>query len=160
MPRLDYLPELQRNVILTFPCQINDDVPWTHSPAPLATRRVAIVTTSGLHVRGDVSFVSAHAGEDVSFRVIPSDAPAGDLLLSHPSISFDRSGIQQDLNVTFPADRLRELRDRGVIGSVATNHYSFHGAVRDHRRLQETTGAEVARLLSADHVDTVVLTGP
>jgi D-proline reductase (dithiol) PrdB len=160
MPRLEYLPELQRNVILTFPCQINDDAPWTSSSGPLSTRRVAIVTTSGLHVRGDIPFVSAHAGQDVSFRVIPSDVPPRDLLLSHPSISFDRSGIQQDLNVTFPADRLHELRDRGEIGSVATNHYSFHGAVRDHIRLQETTGAEVALRLREDRVDTVLVTGP
>ena len=150
MPRLEYLPELQRNVILTFPCQINDDVPWTPSPAPLTTRRVAIVTTSGVHVRGDVSFVSAHAGEDVSFRVIPSDVRPSELLLSHPSISFDRSGIQQDLNVTFPVDRLRELRDRGEIGSLATNYYSFHGAVRDHLRLQETAAARRRFVRSED----------
>ena len=160
MPRLEFLPELQRNVILTFPCQINDDAPWTISSAPLEARRVAIVTTSGLHLRRDAPFVSAHAAQDVSFRVIPSDAPLGELLLSHPSISFDRSGIQQDLNVTFPADRLRELRDRGEIGSLATSHYSFHGAVRDVTALQQTTGAEVARRLREDRVDTVLVTGP
>jgi D-proline reductase (dithiol) PrdB len=160
MPRLDHLPELQRNVILTYPCQINDDVPWTTVLTPVSARRVALVTTSGLHVRGDTPFVSAHAGSDVSYRVIPSDTPLGELLISHPSISFDRSGIQQDVNVTFPIDRLRELCERGEIGSLATSYYSFHGAIRDHRALGERTAPDVARRLLEDTVDTVLLTGP
>lgn len=160
MPRLDCLPELQQNVILTYPCQINDDAPWTQATTPLSARRVALVTTSGLHVRSDTPFISAHHGNDVSYRVIPSDAPPGELLMSHPSISFDRSGIQQDVNITFPVDRLRELRERGDVGSLATNYYSFHGAIRDHRALSADTAPEVARRLREDGVDTVLLTGP
>lgn len=160
MPRLEYLPELARNAILTYPCQLNDGAPWTPVTRLLAERRVALVTTSGLHLRGDVPFVSGHHGSDVSFRAIPSDTPPRELLLSHPSISFDRSGIQRDLNVTFPMDRLRELRDEAVVGSLASCYYSFHGAIHEYAGLQERTGPEVARLLLEDGVDTALITGP
>ena len=48
--------------------------------------------------------------------------------MSHISTNFDRTGFQQDINVVFPVDRLRELAARGTIGSVADFHYSFMGA--------------------------------
>ena len=91
---------------------------------PLRERRVALVTTSGLHVRGDRPFgIGA-----TDYRVIPGDTPAAELLMSHVSVNYDRSGFQEDLNVVFPLDRLRELAAEGVIGSVAAFHYSFMGA--------------------------------
>jgi hypothetical protein len=41
---------------------------------------------------------------------------------------FDRTGLQEDWNVAFPIDRLRELAAEGTIGSMADTHYSFMGA--------------------------------
>ena len=41
---------------------------------------------------------------------------------------FDRTGLQEDWNVAFPLDRLKELAAERVIGSVADTHYSFMGA--------------------------------
>jgi D-proline reductase (dithiol) PrdB len=65
-----------------------------------------------------------------AFRLsaIPATIAANDLLCSHISISFDRTGFQEDWNVVFPLDRLNELAAGGVIGSVADKHYSFMGA--------------------------------
>ena len=40
---------------------------------------------------------------------IPGDASAADLVMSHASVNFDRSGFQSDWNVVFPLDRLRDL---------------------------------------------------
>jgi D-proline reductase (dithiol) PrdB len=62
------------------------------------------------------------------YRAIPATIAANDLLCSHISISFDRTGFQEDWNVVFPLDRLNELAAGGMIGSVADKHYSFMGA--------------------------------
>jgi D-proline reductase (dithiol) PrdB len=43
-------------------------------------------------------------------------------------MNFDRTGLQEDWNVAFPLERLKELAADGVIGSVAETHYSFMGA--------------------------------
>jgi len=88
--------------------------PFVPGP-PLLERRVAIVTTSGVHARGDRPFDIGAA----DYRVIPGDTPAADLLMSHVSVNFDRSGFQEDINVVFPVDRLKELKADGVIGSVS-----------------------------------------
>ena len=109
MPRLEHLPEIARNTALTFPAQTNAETPWTPLRRPLSQARVALVTTAGLHLRGDTPFVSDHRTPDQSYRRLPSATPTSEIVQSHTSIGFDRTGIQRDLNVTYPVDRLREL---------------------------------------------------
>ena len=48
--------------------------------------------------------------------------------MTHASINFDRNGFQEDVNVAFPIDRLRELEADGTIGSTGDFHYAFMGA--------------------------------
>ncbi len=128
--------------------------PWVSGP-PLAQRRVAIVTTAGLHLRGDLPFDSSGAGYD--YRVIPGDVAAADLVMSHLSVNFDRSGFQADRNVVFPLDRLKELVRDKVVGSVAAFHYSFMGAIAKVM-LYEASARALAGLLKKDQVDAVLLT--
>ena len=125
--------------------------PWAKGPA-LAKRRVAIVTTAGIHMRGDLPF----DGGEMDYRVIPGDVADGDLVMSHTSVNFDRSGFQQDWNVAFPLDRLKELQSEGAIGSIAAFHYSFMGAVWPVTRY-EPKARELAALLKKDGVDAVLL---
>ena len=92
----------------------------------------------------------------LDYRVMPSDADWGDVVLSHVSTNFDRSAFQQDPNISFPAERLREMADVGEIGGVSKWHYSFMGAM-PAPQLFEDTGTEVGRLLAADGVDVALL---
>jgi len=78
----------------------------------LSQRRVAVVSSAALIRRGDVPF---HFGSP-EVRFLPASAPLADLLVSHVSINFDRSGYQRDTNTVYPIERLSELVDEGVIG--------------------------------------------
>ncbi len=60
--------------------------------------------------------------------------------------------------MTYPVDRLRELKERAAIGSLAENFYSFMGALRTWDVLEGDTGPQVAELLKRDGVDVVLLT--
>ena len=124
---------------------------WARGPK-LAQRRVAIVSTAGLHKRGDRPFGAG----GMDYRVIPGNVGAGDLVMSHMSVNYDRSGFQEDWNVAFPLDRLNELARDKVIGSVAAFHYSFMGAVSPVTNY-ESKAAELAQLLHKDKVDAVLL---
>lgn len=154
MPRLDRLPEASRKAVLGLPVQAHDTAPFVRPPRPLAACRVAIVTTAGLHRRGDRPFSPGEQG----YRVIPSSMPPADIVQSHTSIGFDRTAILRDLNVTFPIERLRELVGDRVIGGLAPNHYSFMGALRDVTKLEGEGGPEVARRLREDGAEVVLLT--
>ena len=155
MVRLSQLSELARKSALAHPCQINDDTPWTAPSRPLREGRLALVTTAGLHLRGDRPFVNA----DTTFRVFPTDSWPQDLVQSHVSIGFDRTAIQRDLNVVLPLDRMRELADQGAIGSLGPNVYAFMGAQRPPYDALEASGAEAGGRLRAEGVDFVFLTG-
>jgi len=151
MVRLSDLAEEDRDHLLAKPCPRFEDAPWVTGP-PLSQRRLAVVTTAGLQLRDDAPF----AFRTAEYRVIPGDAAAADLIMSHTSVNFDRTGFQRDANVVFPIDRLRELAEEGVIGSLADYHYAFNGAYMEPEAYAETA-REVAMLLRGDAVDAVLL---
>jgi D-proline reductase (dithiol) PrdB len=148
--RLTDLPPAQAKRLAELECPDFETRPWVTGPA-LAQRRVAIVSSAGLFVRGGEPF----RGRDADYRVIPADTRPENLLESHISINFDRTGFQEDWNVVFPLDRLNELAAEGTIGSVAQTHFSFMGAT-DPVQMQPHV-PELAARLKRDRVDAVIL---
>jgi len=133
-----------------LPLPVFETTPWQPGP-PLKKARVAIVSTAGLHRRSDTVFSPGAT----DYRLIPDDADPAELVMSHVSVNFDRSGFQQDVNVVFPLPLLHDLAASGEIGSVARWHYSFMGAT-DPTRMDDTA-REVGKLLRADGVTAALL---
>lgn len=150
MARLDQLPQTMRSHLTDLPCPSFPTTPWKTGP-DLAKRRVALISTAGLHRRDDRPFESM-SGE---YRLIPGTISADNLVMTHLSTNFDRTGFQQDWNVVFPLDRLRELAQEEMIGSVADYHYSFMGAADP--AVMESTARKLAGSLKGDQVDAVLL---
>jgi D-proline reductase (dithiol) PrdB len=151
MVRMTDLPATSQASMANLETPEFADRPFVSGP-PLKSRRIAVVTSAGLVRRGERPFVSG----DTDFRVIPADTSPADILMSHVSVNFDRTGFQRDLNVVLPVDRLRDLVEQGLIGSVSDNHYSFMGAT-DPRGMQEHARTVAGRLKN-DQVDGVLLT--
>ncbi|MEQ8193568.1 MAG: glycine/sarcosine/betaine reductase selenoprotein B family protein [Rhodospirillales bacterium] len=151
MVRLSDLPETDREHLLGKACPPFERQPWVTGP-PLSKRRVALITTAGLQRRDD----SAFTFNDTGYRVIPDTVDPQDLIMSHVSVNFDRTGFQQDINVVFPIERLHELKDEGVVGSIAKFHYAFMGAGSLPHEFEATARA-VAGFLKQDRVDAVFL---
>ena len=150
MTRLTDLPPAQAKRLAELECPDFETRPWVTGPA-LSQRRVAIVSSAGLVVRGEMPF----RGRDPDYRVIPAAIKPEDLLISHISINFDRTGFQEDRNVVFPLDRLNDLANEDVIGSVAATHYSFMGATDPVQ--MDPHARELAGRLKRDRVDAVIL---
>lgn len=134
-----------------------DPVPWTPLRQPLSQCRLALVSSAGFVMPGQLPFDSATRGGDVSFRDIPSAVAVRDLVDTHRSQSFDHTGLQRDPNLAFPIDRVRELAQRGRIGSINHRHLSFMGSITAPGRLVRDTAPEMARRLVADGVDVALL---
>jgi len=150
MARLNDLPEPMYSHLADLPCPSFERTPWASGPK-LSERRVAIISTAGLHRRDDRPF----AGMDGDYRIIPAHTPAKDLVMTHVSTNFDRTGFVQDWNVAFPLDRLHELARENRIGSVAEYHYSFMGATPPDR--MAAPAENLAGLLTGDSVDAAFL---
>ena len=151
MALLNQMPGPMRSHLAKLPCPSFKDQPWA-SGGPLSRRRVSLISTAGLQRRGDRPF----EGMSGDYRVIPGDIKAQDLVMTHISTNYDRTGFQRDWNIVFPLDRLNELAAEGIIGSVAAYHYSFMGATDPAE--MELAARNLVGLLKGDRVDAVLLT--
>ena len=150
MARLSDMTEAATASIRILPLPEFESTPWAQPP-PLREARVAIVSSAGMHRRSDPSF----EGHGTEYRIIPDDVDPADVVMSHASVNFDRSGFAQDLNLVLPLDRLHELAAAGEIGSVARYHYSLMGATSPE--LLQDSAADVIKMLQGDQVTAVLL---
>ncbi len=150
MARPEDIPQPTRDTVLNLPCPVFDTSPFVSGP-PLSQRRFAILSSAALIRRGDKPFPFG-SGE---CRFIPATTPASDLLISHVSINFDRSGWQRDINVVYPIDRLRELAAAGEIGGVADTHYTVMGST-DPSAMEEAVN-QIEGQLRQERIDSILL---
>ncbi len=144
--------QVMRDYAADLPVPEFEETAFT-TPPPLSECRVAIVTSAALHRAGEDGFTQG----DTGYRSFPTDAR--DLMMGHWSPNFDRSGFAMDLDVVYPIDRLLELEERGVIGSVASRHLSFAGNQPDDvATIRFDSGPAAAQELKADGVDVVLFT--
>jgi len=150
MARIEDIPQPTRDAVVDAPCPSFNTTPFVLGP-PLAGRRVALVSSAALIRRGDMPF---HFGSP-EVRLLPVGAPLTDLLVSHVSINFDRSGFQRDINTIYPIERLRELADEGVIGGLAATHYTVMGSTDP--LTMEDSADQITGQLRQEHIDAVLL---
>jgi D-proline reductase (dithiol) PrdB len=150
MARLKDLPEKMAEHLRLLPCPSFSTTPWVTGPA-LAQRRLVVLSTAGIHLPDDTPFEVGAA----DFRSIPRETPPTDLVMSHTSSNFDRTGFARDPNVAYPLDRLHEMVKAGEIGSLADENYSFMGMTDP--AAMETAARKAAGIMQADGVNAVLL---
>jgi D-proline reductase (dithiol) PrdB len=146
-----------RLFLKAYPWKKIDPVPWTPLSKPLEECRLALVSSAGFVPPGQEPFADDVTGGDPSFRAVPSDVDVSTLEEYHRSESFDHSGLLGDPNLAFPIDRVRELADRGRIGSVNHRYLSFMGSVTAPRRFMRETAPAAVEWLVEDEVDIALL---
>jgi len=152
-------PSLAQRFITAYqPWESGEPTPWTPVTKPLKECRVALVTTSGVHHKDQQPFNMQDAEGDPSYREIDGAKISNGYLITHDY--YDHSDAEKDLNIIFPIDRLRELQNEGIIGSLADRHYSFMGHI-DGQHIATLVGKfarQVIEKLRQDAVDVVLLT--
>lgn len=134
----------------------NEQLNWTPVTKPLNESVVSLFTTGGVHRRSDPAFDVDNPHGDWSFREIPTDIDTADLMITHTH--YNHVDADLDVNCMFPLDRLRELRDQGVIGGIAPVAYTIMGFNPDPRPLAQETIPELARRIKAGGADLVFMT--
>ena len=134
------------------------DSPWTPVTKPVSQCRLALVTTSGVHLLSQLPFNMKDASGDPTFREIPSDTPLQNLTITHDY--YDHSDADKDINIVFPIERVLDLKKFGDIDEVNYRHFSFMGHIVNHHvhTLMRATAPRVASALKDDGVDIVILT--
>jgi D-proline reductase (dithiol) PrdB len=133
-------------------------VPFTPFDRELSKANIAIVTAGGVHLREQEGFNIADELGDLTFRVIPEDVEASQLMVTHHH--YDHSDADTDINVVFPIDVLRDLEAENFIGGLARKHIGYMGYTMQLKAMYEGTAPEIANEIDkGSRADAVVLTG-
>jgi D-proline reductase (dithiol) PrdB len=133
-------------------------VPFTPFDRELARSSIAIVTAGGVHLKNQEPFNTADELGDLGFRVIPDSAASSQLMVSHHH--YDHSDADEDINVVFPIDVLRDLHEEGFIGGLARKHIGYMGYTMQLKAMYEGTAPEIANEIDkGSRADAVILTG-
>ena len=133
-------------------------VPFTPFDRALDKSTIAIVSAGGVHLREQEAFNIADELGDLTYRVIPPDAAAQDLMVTHHH--YDHADADADINVVFPLDVLRDLKEEGFIREVARKHVGYMGYTMQLKAMYEGTAPQIANEIDkGSRADAVVLTG-
>lgn len=148
---------------------IYEDTPFTPLRQPLAETRLALMSSSGHFVEGDdprplgldamtqaeaEARISDFIKEEPQLSEIPIDTPREKLRVRHGG--YDISGALKDPNVNFPIERVRELRDEGLLPLLHPTAFSFVGAC-SQMRLQKETAPRWARRFKENRIEALLL---
>lgn len=133
-------------------------VPFTPFDGELPKTTVALVTAAGVHLQKQEAFNVADELGDLGYRIIPSDVDSSNLMVTHHH--YDHSDADEDINVVFPIDVLRDLQQEGFVGGIADKHVGYMGYTMQLKAMYEGTAREIANEIDkGSRADVVVLTG-
>lgn len=129
-------------------------IPYTPFARDLSDTTIALVSTAGVHLKTQEPY---NTDGDGSYRVIPSDTNVADLMVTHTH--YDHTAADQDINVVFPIERLRELVADGTIKGLHTEFFGMMGYTLKMKQVLDETGPEIAKKIERSSTDLVLLTG-
>jgi D-proline reductase (dithiol) PrdB len=133
-------------------------VPFTPFDRELAKSTIAIVTAGGVHLKDQEPFNIADELGDLGYRIIPPEVDPDQLMVTHHH--YDHRDADEDINVVFPIDVLRQLQSEGFIGGIAKKHIGYMGYTMQLKAMYEGTAPEIANEIDkGSRADAVVLTG-
>jgi D-proline reductase (dithiol) PrdB len=129
-----------------------DPPPWAPLKKRIEQSRLALVSSGGVYVSGQVAF---HHRDDTSIRAIERDVDVRRLRTSH--FAYDQTDARADPNVIFPIEPLRRCVESRRLGSLARHAYTCMGGIYSSRRVREELAPEIARRVIEEQADLVLL---
>jgi D-proline reductase (dithiol) PrdB len=129
-------------------------IPYTPFDRDLSDTTVALVSTAGVHLRSQEPY---NPDGDGSYRVIPADSPAGDIMITHTH--YDHDQADRDVNCVFPIERLREMVADGALKALNAEFFGMMGYTLRMREVIDVSAPEIARRLERSPTELVLLTG-
>jgi D-proline reductase (dithiol) PrdB len=132
-------------------------IPYTPNEKPISEMTIAIVSTAGAHLKDQEPF---NTDGDASYRLITEDAQTEQFTVTHgaPKDHYNTDEPKKDINVIFPLDRLRELKEEGYIGAINNKHISMMGYAMRLKQILDETIPQIAKEISRSKADAVLLT--
>jgi hypothetical protein len=143
--------------------RIGDDYPFVENKrAPFRSLRCALpmlnlglICSAGAYLDGTEPFDTSAPDGDLTFREIPTEVEAEDLLFA--ARGYDPAAVSQDINSQVPLPRLGEFASNGIIGRLNPVWWSFSGFIPDASRMTETMLPELVASVKRYEVQAALL---
>lgn len=133
---------------------VNETAPLTRSGKPIENCTVSLLTSGGVSHCSLPGF-NPDARNDHRLDTVQNDASSADFEINDSY--YNHSDAESDLNCVFPIDRLRELAEDSVIGSVATRLWSgFMGRIYNRTKVIQESAPAFVEKLKEDGVDILI----
>ncbi len=99
-----------------YPFVENVYAPFTPMRRALPMLNLALISSAGAYIDGTTAFDTQTRDGDASFREIPVEVEAEDLL--YAPRGYDPAAVRQDMNAQIPVERLQEYEANAVIGQL------------------------------------------
>ena len=130
-------------------------IPYTPFENRLDKAIVALISSAGVHMKSQEPFDLKDERGDCSFRIIPGDASASDLMITNPH--YDHSDADRDINTVFPIEILRALVAAGQLGGVAEKMIGLIGRSTQLKRIQDDTAVKIATEIERSSANAALL---
>lgn len=141
--------------LTNYPFVENIYAPFTPMRRALPMLNLALISSAGAYIDGTQSFDTAARDGDASFREIPIEVEAADLL--YAGRGYDATAVQQDMNAQIPVARLSEYEANAVIGRLNQVWWSLNGWIPNARLVAEELAPKIAERVARYEVQAALL---
>ncbi len=139
----------------SYPFVENTYSPFTPMRRALPMLNLALISSAGAYIDGTQAFDIEAKDGDASFREIPIEVEAEDLL--YAARGYDATAVREDRNSQIPVERLVEYEANGVIGQLNNVWWSLNGWIPNARMVAEELAPKIAERVARYEVQAALL---
>lgn len=141
--------------LTNYPFVENTYAPFAPMRRALPMLNLALISSAGAYIDGTEAFDVEAKDGDPSFREIPIEVEAEDLL--YAARGYDAAAVRADRNSQIPIERLAEYEANGVIGQLNNVWWSLSGWIPNARLVAEELAPKIAERVARYEVQAALL---
>ena len=141
--------------LTNYPFVQNADTFFAPARRALPMLNLALISSAGAYINGTEAFDIQSRDGDPSFREIPIEVEAADML--YAARGYDTTAIREDRNVQIPVDRLVEYEANNVIGQLNNVWWSLNGYIPNAQLVAEQLAPKIAERIARYEVQAALL---
>jgi D-proline reductase (dithiol) PrdB len=141
--------------LTNYPFVANADTFFAPARRALPMLNLALISSAGAYINGTEAFDIQSRDGDASFREIPIEVEAADLL--YAARGYDPTAIREDRNAQIPVDRLVEYEANNVIGQLNNVWWSLNGYIPNAQLVAEQLAPKIVERIARYEVQAALL---
>jgi len=141
--------------LANYPFVENANTFFAPARRALPMLNLALISSAGAYINGTEAFDIESRDGDASFREIPVEVEAADML--YAARGYNPAAVREDRNAQIPVERLLEYEANAVIGQLNNVWWSLNGYIPNAQLVAEQLAPRIAERIARYQVQAVLL---